>query len=105
MADGGKDQYVTRLELDLRLKNIEQASTRIETTVVTVAEDLKEFKGILNPAFITMKQQLANHIAQDQREEERRKERRKERWSPWQIVITAIAAAAAVGMFIVAIVK
>jgi len=101
MAESGSDQNVTRLELDLRLKNIEQTSTRIETTVTTVAEDLKEFKGILNPTFATMKQQFSNHIAQDQRE----KERRKERWSPWQIALTAIAAAAAVGMFIVAIVK
>ena len=101
MADSEKDQYVTRLELDLRLKNIEQTSNRIEAAVDTVAVDLKEFKGILNPTFATMKQQFAHHIAQDQRE----KERRRERWSPWQIVITAIAAAAAVGMFVVALVK
>lgn len=101
MVDNGKDQYVTRMELDLRLKNIEQTTIRTERAVEAVAADLKEFKGILNPAFNATKQQVVNHIEQDRRE----KQRRRDRWSPWQIVITAIAALAAIGMFIVSIAK
>lgn len=101
MADNGKDQYVTRRELDLRLKNIEETSTRTEKAVESIAKDLKGFKEMLNPAFTTVKQRFENHIEQDKRD----RQRRRERWSPWQIVITAIAAAAAVGMFIVSIVK
>lgn len=96
MADNG--DFVTRREFDQSSKNIEQSLKRIEVTVAGVATDLKEFKEILNPAFNKMQQQLKNHIERDN-------QRRKERWSPWQIAMTAIAAVAAVGMFIVALVK
>lgn len=101
MADNGKDQYVTRMELDLRLKNIEQTSSRIEKAVEEVAQELKEFKGILNPAFSTVERRLDNHIEQDKRD----KQRSRDKWSPLQIIITAIVALAAVGMFIMSIIK
>lgn len=101
MAENGQNQYVSRRELDLRLKNIEQISTRIEEAVGEVAADLKDFKGTLNPVFNTAKQKLTSHIEQDEQD----KQRRRDKWSPWQIVITAIAAVAAIGMFIVAVLK
>jgi len=101
MAENGQNQYITRRELDLRLKNIEQISTRIEETIADVAKDLKEFKSILNPAFAILKQDLAGHIEQNERETQRRRDK----WSPLQLAITAIVAAAAIGMFIVSILK
>ena len=95
------DRPVTEIECTLRTKNIEQSLKRIEEAVSHVSTDLKEFKGVLNPAFSTVKQQIESHIEQDGQD----KQRRKDRWSPWQMVITAIVAAAAIGMFIVSIVK
>lgn len=95
------DRFVTDTECALRTKNIEQSLERIEATVNTVADDLKGFKEVLNPTLSTVKQKLENHIGQNQRE----KERRKGRWTPLQVAITAITALAAIGMFIVTLVK
>ncbi len=95
------DRFVTETECALRTKNIEQSLSRIEETVNTVASDLKGFKEDLNPSLGNVKQELKNHIGQEKRE----RERRRYVWAPWQMAITAIAAAAAVGMFIVAITK
>lgn len=103
MAEDEQSQYVTRRELDLRLKNIEQISTRIEATVEKVAADLKEFKAVLNPAFSTAKQQLEDHLANHIKQERQDKQRRKERWSSFQIAILVILATATGGMFIVAL--
>lgn len=95
------DRSVTERECALRTKNIEQSLKRIEEAVSNVSVELKEFKGALNPAFTTVKQQVVSHIEQDRQA----KQRRRDKWSPWQMVITAIVAAAAIGMFIVSLVK
>lgn len=96
MPDDG-DRNITERELDLRLKNIDQSLEHI----TEVVDDLKALKDILNPAFTSLHQQVQFHIEQDQQE----KARRRERWSPWQIALMAILAAATVGMFIVALIK
>lgn len=95
------DRPVTEIECALRTKNIEQSLKRIEEAVLHVSTDLKEFKSVLNPAFSTVKQQVESHIEQDGRD----KQRRRDKWSPWQMIITAIVAIAAVGMFIVSLVR
>ena len=102
------DRFVTETECALRTKNVEQSLKRIEEAVSSVSSDvsdvsseLKEFKDLLNPAFNTVKRQLEGHMEQDGQD----RQRRRDKWSPWQLVITAIVALAAVGMFIVSIVK
>lgn len=95
------DRPVTEIECALRTKNIEQSLKRIEEAVLHVSTDLKEFKSVLNPAFNTVKQQVESYIERDGQD----KQRRRDKWSPWQMIITAIVAAAAVGMFIVSLVR
>lgn len=92
------NNLVTRREFDLCIKNVELSLKHIEVTVDASAADLKEFKEDLNPAFNRVQQQLINHLKQET-------QNRREKWSPWQMVVTAIVAAAAVGMFIVSLVK
>lgn len=93
------DRPVTEIECALRTKNIEQSLKRIEEAVSRVSAEVKEFKGALNPAFNTVKQQIESHIEQDGQD----RQRHRDKWSPWQLVITVIVAAAAVGMFIVSL--
>lgn len=95
------DRPVTEIECALRTKNIEQSLKRIEEAVLHVSTDLKEFKSVLNPAFNTVKQQVESYIERDGQD----KQRRRDKWSPWQMIITAIVAIAAVGMFIVSLVR
>lgn len=95
------DRPVTEIECALRTKNIEQSLKRIEEAVSNVSSELKEFKSVLNPAFNTVKQQVESYIERDGQD----KQRRRDKWSPWQMIITAIVAIAAVGMFIVSLVR
>ena len=94
MAD---DRLVTERELDLKLKNSEQALNVIKDVIAPLNGDIKLVTNTLN----AVQREFTSHIAQDQQE----RERRKERWTPWQLAILTVTAAAAIGMFVVVLTR
>ncbi len=97
MAELEGDRFITDRECALRSDNIEKSLERIEEYL----GDIKGDNARLNTAFIELHSQVQTHVAV----EEQAETLRTSRWSSLQIVMVSITATAAVGMFILNLVK